>query len=360
MRRFGLLLIGALLAGCASEPGGGDAGTARDAAARADAQARADAGAEPQLDAGAGDAGAGDAGVEGPLGWRAAAPLAGGPRQETAVVAWGGEVVVIGGYDETRRFGRAVEAYDPGADRWRALPDLPVAMHHANAVVFGGDLWVIGFLGSGFDEDGRIFVLEAGAASWQPRGVMPADRARGASVVGAWGGAIYIAGGLHGRLPVRWVDRFDPATEQWRPLPPMPREVDHAVGGVIGDALYVAGGRAGLISAHVADLDVLDLTAATWSAGPPMPTSRGGAAGAVRNGALFVIGGEGNPQNPPSNLFDAVESFDPAEGQWRTHPAITPPRHGMGAATVDGRIYVPGGADVEAFGAVDTHEVLAP
>jgi hypothetical protein len=34
------------------------------------------------------------------------------------------------------------------------------------------------------------------------------------------------------------------------------------------------------------------------------------------------------------------------------------PRHGMGAAATGGRLYVPGGATVQAFGAVATHEIL--
>jgi hypothetical protein len=36
------------------------------------------------------------------------------------------------------------------------------------------------------------------------------------------------------------------------------------------------------------------------------------------------------------------------------------PRHGTGAAGFEGRLYVPGGADVQGFGAVDTNEVLVP
>jgi hypothetical protein len=34
------------------------------------------------------------------------------------------------------------------------------------------------------------------------------------------------------------------------------------------------------------------------------------------------------------------------------------PRHGMGAAAIGNSLYVPGGATVQAFGAVDTFEIL--
>src|SRR5690349_23633942 len=49
-----------------------------------------------------------------------AAPLAAGPRQETAVVAVAGEIYVIGGFDEQSRVVADVEAFDPALGTWRA------------------------------------------------------------------------------------------------------------------------------------------------------------------------------------------------------------------------------------------------
>jgi hypothetical protein len=50
---------------------------------------------------------------------RSRATLPEGPRQETAVVALGDEIVVVGGFDENAAFGAVVEAYRPSDDRWR-------------------------------------------------------------------------------------------------------------------------------------------------------------------------------------------------------------------------------------------------
>ncbi len=36
------------------------------------------------------------------------------------------------------------------------------------------------------------------------------------------------------------------------------------------------------------------------------------------------------------------------------------PRHGIGAAAVDGRIYIPGGAPIEGFATTDVHDALVP
>lgn len=326
-----------LLAACGAAP------TALDPDAGVDAGVLADAGA---VDAGP---------VEGPR-WSTVAPMR-EARQETAVVAYQGEVVVLGGYDADQVFGRRVEAYDPATNAWRGLPSVPVRMHHANVAVVGDALWVVGFLSDGFEEDGRIYRYDPGADAWSAQGEMPANRARGASVVAVHQGLIYLVGGMRFGGAVGLVDRFDPASGAWQALPPIPRGVDHGVGGVIGDRLYVAGGRGGLIQNHRPDLDVLDLTAGTWSAGPPMPTSRGGAAGAVLDGRLYVMGGEGNRGGA---LFSEVEAFDPVTGRWSSLPPLVPARHGMGAAAVGGRIFLPGGANVEAFGAVAVHQVLDP
>lgn len=288
------------------------------------------------------------------------ADLAAGPRQETAVVAAAGEVYVIGGYDETRQFGPLVEAYDPVTNTWRRVADLPVAMHHANAVAVGDVIYVLGYLGGGFDESGRCFRFDPATDVWTELGGMPANRQRGSSVTVAEGGKIYVIGGLRNGASVGDVDEYDPETDSFRPLPPLPRVMDHGAGGAHAGKLFVAGGRAGGIAAHTGRLDVFDLATGQWSEGAPMPTARAGTAAAMLDGRLYVFGGEGNASNPPTRLFVDVEVYDVARDAWRRLTPMDPPRHGMGAAALGGRIYVPGGATYEAFRATAISEAFVP
>jgi N-acetylneuraminic acid mutarotase len=90
-----------------------------------------------------------------------------------------------------------------------------------------------------------------------------------------------------------------------------------------------------------------------------MPTARGGCAAAVVGSRIVVIGGEGNAAQE-SGVFSEVEAYDTAADQWEALEPMRTPRHGMGAATIDGLVYVPGGATTQGFGAVDTHEAIAP
>jgi N-acetylneuraminic acid mutarotase len=350
------------LAGCSDGGGGGadgeadggvtadaDRGDVPDAAPGPDARGDADA-----ADADTADVDAADAEVS--TGWSQLSPLGEGPRQETAVVALDGLIYVMGGFGDSLNMVDVVEIYDPAADQWEGASPLPVRMHHANAAVVDDEIFVVGFLGSNFDADGRIFVYDAAADDWGERDPMPNAERRGASAVGVIDGQIYVAGGIRGGA-VADFSRYDPETEQWETLEDVPRAVDHAAFGVIDGKLVIAGGRDTDIGAHTDQVDIYDPQTEQWSQGAPMPTSRGGVASAVADGKLYVIGGEGNPE-ADSRVFDQVEAYDLAADAWETLEPMPNPRHGMGAAAVDGRVYVPGGAAVQAFGAVDTHSAL--
>lgn len=288
--------------------------------------------------------------------WRELSPLAAGPRQETAVVALAGEVWVIGGFDARGRITAVIEIYDPATDRWRTGPSLPLLMHHVNAAAVDGKLYVLGFLVAGFAADGRSFVYDPAVDAWTELSAMPSARRRGASGVAVDGGLIYVFGGLRGGA-VADASVYDPASDRWSALPDMPRPADHLVAGAIDGVLYAAGGRSGGIAAHTARVDAFDIAGGAWSEVASMPTSRGGTAGAVQGGRLYVFGGEGN-RALPTGVFASAEAYDPATDTWEVLPPMRTPRHGTGAAAVGDAIYVPGGATTQAFGAVDTNEVL--
>ena len=290
--------------------------------------------------------------------WITLPPLPGGARQETGVVSVDGELWVLGGFDAAGTIVARVEIYDPRAGEWRRGPDLPLAMHHANVAVLDGTVYVTGFLtGLSFAANGTVFALAA-SGTWERRESMPEGTHRGASGVTVADGKLYVAGGFR-RSAVDDFSVYDPSTDRWTVLADLPVAADHLVAGAIGGIIYAAGGRGGSIASHRPRLDAYDPTTGRWSARAPMPTSRAGAAAAVLDGRLYVFGGEGNSADA-SGVFSETESYDPAEDRWSTHPPMPTPRHGTGAAAVGRTIYVPGGADVEGFGAVAVTEAFTP
>ena len=76
-------------------------------------------------------------------------------------------------------------------------------------------------------------------------------------------------------------------------------------------------------------------------------------------GCLYALGGEGNAASQ-SGVFPQVEAYDARADRWESLAPMPTPRHGIGAAVVGDRIWVPGGATLQGFGAVPTHEVFTP
>jgi N-acetylneuraminic acid mutarotase len=318
-------------------------------------------GPEPTTDAGETDAHAESTGVEddapeGPHGhWQSLAPLS-EPRQETGVAALGGEIYVVGGFTPAGLTPR-VEVYDPERDTWRTVADFPDPdVHHANTAAVGEQLFVAGHLtGNAFVAVGGTYVYDPATDAWSERAAMPVGTERGGSGVAVLGETIYVLGGLRGLTSVADAWAYDTADDLWTPIAALPTPRDHLVAAGVDGKVYAIGGRTDGIGAHDPHVDVYHPEDDAWSPGPPLPTSRGGMAAAVVSRWIFVAGGEGNPDDP-TGVFSAFEVLDTVEETWTTLDPMPSPRHGMGAAAVGNVVYVPGGADEEAFGAVDTHE----
>lgn len=329
MRRAAALVLA--LAGC----GGDDSGSAIDAAA---------------LDAAA---------CTTTAPWATAPDVPLGAVQETAAVSVGGSLYVLGGFNGALGVLDTVAVFDPAACAWSTGPALPRPLHHINAAVVDDTIYIVGAMeGLEFRATGDAWAWRPGVdATWSTRAAMPAGTQRGAAVTAVVDGAIYVAGGLRGGA-VAEVSRYTPATDQWDAMPPLPAPRDHACGGALDGAVIVAGGRQASI-ASTSPAVYAYTAAGGWTSRAPMLTARGGTACGVVGDELVVVGGEGNPALP-SGVFAEVEAYDGSDDTWRALPSMPTPRHGMGAAAIGGRLYVPGGATQDGFGAVATREVLTP
>ncbi len=81
--------------------------------------------------------------------------------------------------------------------------------------------------------------------------------------------------------------------------------------------------------------------------------------GGVVNGRIYVVGGEGNSATT-TGVFNNNEAYDPVTNSWTTAEPMERPRHGTGAAGLNGALHVPGGADVQGFGAVNVNDEFVP
>lgn len=194
--------------------------------------------------------------------WKALAPMPGKRGSALAAVV-GEKIYVIGGATtipgskETAVFPThphmsvgTVEEYDPAGNTWRERSSMPTPRNHAAVGVVNGKIYVIGgrvgaaFIGLASD----ISVVEEydpASDEWSgPRARMPI--ARSALGAGVYGARIYVAGGeyqdTHMMATFRAVEAYDPASNTWTEMPPMPVSRHGLAVGVIANRIYVVSG----------------------------------------------------------------------------------------------------------------------
>jgi hypothetical protein len=270
-------------------------------------------------------------------------------RGEAGVAAIGARLYVVGGYSNV------LEVFDTMTGKWEALPSLPATVDHPNVAAVGDKLYVVGAF-----QAGAFFVYAPDTRAWSRIAPMPAGTDRGGSGVGVIGTRIYVGGGQRGGRSVADASAYDTATDRWEGLPPLPTPRDHLVGAGVGGIFYVLGGRTNGRQNVIARVDAFDPGAAAWTARAPMPTARGGCAAAVLGGRVYVFGGEGNPA-APTGAFPQTEMYDPAADRWTSLAPMKTPRHGLGAAAIGDRIYLPAGSVREGGGSsVPLFEAFQP
>ena len=159
--------------------------------------------------------------------WRAIAPAPIPARCEPAT-AWSGREALVWGRacrptpglspDQSRHI-TAGAAYDPATDRWRLLPEGPIAASPTTMSVWTGSEWIIA------NPVGPAAALEPTSGQW--RTLPPVPRSY-TSIVGHWTGREVVVLGVGGteKGPSPWAAALDPAGNRWRALPQPPLELD--------------------------------------------------------------------------------------------------------------------------------------
>lgn len=160
-------------------------------------------------------------------------------RGAAGVAAYRGRIYVAGGQAD----GAATplfDVYDPGRDRWRALPDLPRAREHLGGAFVGDRLYAVG----GRTSAGPVLttdVYDVSRGRWL-RAAAPIPTGRGGLAVTASDGLIWAIGGEGDGIAHPEVEVYDPARDDWRPGPPMPTPRHGIQAPLLGGRLWVAGG----------------------------------------------------------------------------------------------------------------------
>ena len=236
------------------------------------------------------------------------------PAEELLGVAAEGKLYVFCGLAPAWKPIGMVYEYDPAGDKWTKKKPMPLASHHVSFTEYHGKIYAFGG-----------FVLpESGPPAWVP-------------IANAW--------------------EYDPATDNWKALAPMPTKRGSPVAVTVGDKMYVIGGatvppNSKETAVHpqrphvtVGTVEEYDPATNQWRSRTPMPTARNHATAGVVNGKVYVIGGRvaAGFISVGSNI-DVVEEYDPATDSWGAVRARMPSaRSAMASGVYGNRIYVSGG-----------------
>jgi N-acetylneuraminic acid mutarotase len=281
-------------------------------------------------------------------GWEARAELP-EPRSEVAAAVVGTELAVAGGYLGNGGTSARVDAYSPKRDRWRRLPDLPVAVNHATATSLEGLLYVFGGYRSDRQPVKLALVFDRG--KWRRLRDLPAVRA--AAGAAAAFGKLYVVGGVGPNGLAKNAFVYDVRSRRWTTIPgPTPRE--HLAVTTSGGRVYAIAGRTAGIDTNLTLNEVYDPKSRSWKRLAPVPEPRGGTGAAAIATTIVSVGGE-----QPGGTIGSVYAYDVLGDTWRKLPDLRTPRHGLGVVAAFGRIWTLAGGEEPGLFVSGVNESLA-
>ncbi len=245
-----------------------------------------------------------------------------------------GSILAIGGFRPGEGTFSFVEARGTGGNGdWQDLPPMPTPRANLSAAELGGFVYALGGLDNG---NAFLDVVERYDPQQQSWAVSPGlpEPLVGPGVVG-FRGLLYVAGGeiLPGGLGqvVDSVITYDPATEQWQPVAPMPTRRTRFRFVAARDHLFAVGGfRQGFQA--VATVARYNPDSDTWDQVASMNEARGlpGAVVTSSGDRIVVVGGgETGHLTPNFRALHSTEIYSVDNDQWQLHAALL--AHGRGS-----------------------------
>jgi non-specific serine/threonine protein kinase len=261
--------------------------------------------------------------------------------EAAGTTAYGGSLWAVGGLPNGVGVGglKVVRIYDPKHDRWRNGPKLPVGLDHAPAATDREHLYVVGgWTGAGANRhvSRDVYRLDGpDDRSWAK--VSPSlPEPRGAGAL-AWDGSrLVFAGGVgsdgqdHSEV---WA--FDGG--EWTPIVPgLHKARNHVAAATDGrGTVWFLGGQDGSLKYPLDSVDVVHGQTVKPVTSFKIPKVRAPGAVWLRELGVCLFGG-GTP--------DATEQVQ-CQRETPPLPNLPSPRGGVGAAVLDGAIYLVAGFD---------------
>jgi N-acetylneuraminic acid mutarotase len=249
--------------------------------------------------------------------WRRLSPPKPSPSFMDEDAVWTGKEMLVWG--QGTRLG-----YNPSTNRWRRLPGSPLlSIHDGHGIVVWTGREMIGW-GGGCCGDAFSDGVAYNPATNRWRALAPTPLAGDAGPLGAWTGRelVLFVGNLNPATGKPWPARlaraaaYNPQTNRWRRIAPLPAPRGGAAAVWDGHEILVVGGAAGRTAPRVGF--AYDPATNRWRRLPPMDSGRVGAAAVWTGSRLLVWGGT---TLPGSNAVPRHGvAYDPRTNSWSRLP----------------------------------------
>ena len=282
--------------------------------------------------------------------WMKVASLPQGRDEEQAVTI-AGKIYLIGGAWDDVKDGKRDERYtdgfmtefDPQTGTFRERSHGPEGLTHQGVVVLNGKIYMVGGFAGGHHTlpSAGVYSFDPTTDKWQTLAPLPSPM--GGISLAAVGGMIHVVGGRYmgeeGTPLVHLV--YNPASNSWRQAAPLPTSRDHAGVFVVDGKIHLIGGRTGEATENSPVHEIYDLATDKAEFGrTPCSMARSSVAFAEYRGMLVLAGGECKM----GKTYDEVEAYDINADRWVKLPSLRGPRHGFAAAAVGDKLFLFGGS----------------
>ncbi|XP_063727443.1 kelch-like protein 12 [Symsagittifera roscoffensis] len=244
-------------------------------------------------------------------------------------------MVIVGGFGLNQQPIDVVEQFESKNNEWSLLPPLPTRRRYVSATQLGGQIYVIG----GYDNANRlssVSVLDCRVMQWKT--VANMNVRRGLAGVVSYRDKIYVAGGFDGSSRLSSMEVYDPNLDKWEMMPQMTigREGSSLV--VCADMIYCIGGYDGMTILR--SVNRFDPREGRWITVTPLSVGRSGAGVAVVDDMIYVCGGFDGSQH-----LSGVECYNPRMDMWSSVANMHNARCYSSTAALEKKLYCAAGYD---------------
>lgn len=257
-----------------------------------------------------------------------------------AVVSYDNQIFIVGGVDSTGvRSNTAV--FDPVSQEWKTLAEKPTAVSDISAAVLGGKLFVPGGQQADGSLSASLEVFDPRANRWETKKNLPLPVANCGIV--SHEGNLYLFGGWDGQKELNLVLRYDPNSDVWSKMAPLPTARSSSSVIKLGDSIFVVGGICDgqpCLSTEVYTSNLDNGTDNPWSEQLSLENDVRFIGGQEVSGMLFFFSLE-------ENGGIRLRNFVPQNNTWSTYteaPTNLPSEQSQ-ITTLGGHVYFIGGID---------------